>query len=593
MLLGLQGRKIMLQDFNRKKTLEELRESRRLAQEYKNVSEKLERKYGSVDYGKAKIERLEEEKAKALVVQQKIGILSKLASFFHKGKYYEVNQQIETYEKELSTGKKEWENLNEEKEKLEESKKELGAKKEAKKMPECLREVNGTLVITDEDVGLGEDCLEQNASQVDSKAKVLVHCTNFFPKDKVILSSYDGGKLNARKMEYHGVKKRVNSLHHRHEVHFTMNNRVENTSAGEGNWDSPTYMIIERYDVHQDEMERISPSDAWTKGTSMQLSDDAVILVKWQARNHLPIPDEDREKYPIIYYDGDPTTCLRNFLRLNNYDIVKTERNDPSHSCSSRALQENGLNNRDFSINFMKDNTFFSKELPILSKEEMAQITDIGKTSAPFIMSGGQEYLCLKDKDISEDKQETYFKVANFVISSGAKKTGDGRYTFKSDEEVLKEIEELKDNPEILPTCMDIDLVDEIFKMQQQVAEQYANMPRPALEQIKGMSLQDLYQFKNQLACETVQETLEENTEMIAKNDVIVLKIFENYDSETENKMRNGDEIRYQQLGMQFQSFEKNLDKASIVGNIGKSFDDFRKQIEEIKERTMEELSKE
>lgn len=262
LLLGLQRRKIMLQDFNGKETLEKLRESKRLAQEYKSVSEKLERNYVSIDYRKAKMERLEGEKAKALVVQQKIGIFSKLASLFHKGKYYEVKQQIEAYQKELSTSQKEWEKLKEEKRKLEESKKEFSAKKETKKMPECLKEVSGTLVITEEDVGLGENGLEQNASQVDRKAKVLVHCTNFFPKDKVILSSYDGGKLNARKMEYRGVKKRMNALHHRHEVHFTMNNRVENTSAGEGNWDSPIYMIIERYDAHQDEMECISPSDA-------------------------------------------------------------------------------------------------------------------------------------------------------------------------------------------------------------------------------------------------------------------------------------------------------------------------------------------
>ena len=121
----------MLQDFDSKKTLEKLRESRILEQEYKSVSEKLEKKYVSANYMKAKMERFEEEKA--LVEQQKISIFSKLASLFHKGKYYEAKQKIEEHERELNTSKKEWENLKEEKKKLEESKKAIRCGKRSKK----------------------------------------------------------------------------------------------------------------------------------------------------------------------------------------------------------------------------------------------------------------------------------------------------------------------------------------------------------------------------------------------------------------------------------------------------------------------------
>lgn len=582
----------MLQDFDIKSTLEKLREFQKLEQEHIKVTNVLNKTYASHWLKKDIRSMLEEEKSRSLVVRQKASIFSKFASFFHIGKYYRINQNIAAQEAELRAVEEECKKLEEKEKKLERYKRMLEMEKESKKMPESIREENGIIVITDKSIGdVKKEVNEiQDSSQVEAKRKVLVHCTNFFPNNNMILSNYDGGKIISGVTEYHGVQKEIHRLHHRHEVHCTINNRVKNTGAGEGNWNNPSYIIIDRYDLHENEMESTGPSDAWTKGNSIRLSDDSVIMVRIQDKDKLPIQDEELDKYNIIYYDGDATTCLRKFLRLNDYDIFHTDANSNSHARSSRMEQERGLESRNLAINFVKDNTYFSKEPPIFSASEIAQITDVGicaAVRASHIISPRQEILCCETKEIPKDKEESYSRVANFVIGTGMKKTEDGRYTFKSDEEIIEIIEALRADRDALPGFIDVDLIYEVFEMQQRLAERYAMTPLPSVEEFNSMSLQELYKFENQLACEAVQAILPGDISMISRDEHIDIRIYVVDCPEINKKIKASDGIQ----SVSEKTLQRSLDGTSKVGDIKNYLDEFIKKVEEIKERSVQDLT--
>ena len=606
----------MLQDFSIDKTLQDLREYSRILQECQSLLEESRQTSVSSIAKKIRRETLEKEKQNKLMVREKYGIFSRIAnifgeiaSAFHIGKYYEAKQLSISKQQELERVIEECEQLAQKEAELERRIAEIVSQKDAKSMPECMREEQGRVVITDKKTELSERDLVKNTTTVEPSKKVLIHCTNFFPMDNKILSSYDGGKIGTTVKEYHGVAKETSALIHRHEVHFTINNRVENTGAGEGNWDNPSYIIIDGYDVHQDEMESDCPSDAWTKGTSMQLSKSAVIMVRLQDKDKLPISPEEMKYYNIIFYDGDATRCLRNFLRLNDYDIFNTDPNCPIHAYSNRMIQEKGANERDLAINFVRDNTHFSKELPIFSEEEIAQIVDIGCINTAGVISNTQLRLCSGGRyDVNgEDyrnileyfeavkdmgnKREQYRNVANFIICSGMKITEDGRYTFSSDDEIFHTIESLKQDTETLPEGIDVNLINKIFEMQQELSRRHKCMELPPIEEFSSMPLQELYRFKNQLACEALQKTLPEHTQMsYGKKGVTISKVeLKSEEEEFGKRVSPEDGIYYTEFG-NMGLFEKIIAGTTSASNAGKILADFKLLIEQIKTREVVDL---
>ncbi len=594
----------MLQDFSSDNILQGLREAERIKQEYNKVVDKLhetERLRNEKYRRKATLER---EMTQALIVKKTTSIFSKLASIFRVGEYYEAMQLVKAKEEELARITTECEQIAEEEGKLEVCEEVLAREKEAVSMPEYIREEQGRILITDKNTGLGSYSLVINSDTVEPFKKVLVHCTNFFPIDNKILSSYDGSKIGTVVKEYHGVAKETSALIHRHEVHFTINNRVENTGAGEGNWDNPSYMIIDGYDVHRDEMESDCPSDAWTKGTSMQLSNSAVIMVRLQDKDKLPISPEEMKIYNIIFYEGDATTCLRNFLRLNNYDIFHTDANFAGHAHSNRIIQERGANERDLAINFVRDNTHFSKALPTFSEEEITQIVDIGCINTAGVISNTQLRLCSggrydvefsKGSDILEyfkaledmkNKREQYRNVANFVICSGMKIAEDGRYTFSSDDEIFNTIESLTQDTETLPANIDVSLINKIFEMQQELSRRHKGKELPPIEEFSSMPLQELYRFQNQLACEALQKTLPEHTQMSYGKKGVTISIAQLKSDEEDiaKRVRTEDGIYYTEFG-NMGLFEKIIDGATNASDVGKIFDDFEQLVKQIRVR--------
>ncbi len=577
----------MLQDFSVKRAVADIQSRKALEQEIQRLLKKAPSIEGDLNFKKDLIKIYEEESSKALVVKQKAGIFSRIASLFRRGNYFNASRQIAEKEQQLKDLQSEVAKLEGKQAALSESlNKKNQELSQTPEMPGCMQEVDGELVITDKAMGLIQPSELANSTQVEPGKKVLVHCTNFFPKDNVILSDYNGEKIGYPvTMEYHGVKKEVRNLVHRHEVHCTINNRVENTGAGEGKWDNPSYIVIDRYDVHQDEIESYNPSDTWTKGTNIKLSKNAVIMVRLQDKGKIPVHKDDLDKYNIVYYDGDPTFCLKNFLKINGYEIFQTDPNYPGHSASARHDAEYFLGNRDRAINFVKDNTYFPNEPHVFSVEELAPIVDVGVANigTNYLISPEQETLCLGNRELSKDQKLEYLKVAKFVIGSGLRRTEDGGYTFASDEEVLSDIKCIRERPEELPNSIDTDLVNEIFEMQQEYARKYAKLPRPSFDQISSMQLGELYQFKNQLACETLQSVVPFDANLVGSKTHVSLKIDGSDITDIAKKVRVEDGIHCDDFG----NLGMNLGLYAQAENVPKAYSLLEKKKEEIRNRSV------
>lgn len=443
---------------------------------------------------------------------QNATIINKFLKNFKLGKSYKNDIEIQKIIKEKQKLEKELEENKNQKTIISNKEKSLQNQKEtaSEEINKCIKEEDGRLVITDEDYV--KEFTDKPYEDIDIDKKVLVHSTRLFPKNHMLLTSYDGNKIENNYKEYRGTKKKVSAISHRHTLHFTINNRVENTSNGEGNWDDRIYMIVDQLKPIKNKIERENPSDSWT-GESIKLSNEAVILVKLQEKDKLK--NEDLNGYKICYYDGDPIKCLRNFLKINNYDVIETNPNDPVHSCDERSAQEEILTNRDYIINYIKDNKCLGKDIPILSEKEMAIIGDIyskhhnllGYTLETFITSE-------MEKDFNcKFKKEELFRIASFIIYTGVHKTEDGKYTFASDEKVYETLEKFEnmkyaDKP-ITIDKEQLDLIKEVYNLREELHKEYEEQKHPSFEEIASMQVKDLYKFENQLALETLQKSIE------------------------------------------------------------------------------------
>lgn len=583
----------MLSDFDSKKILEELNEINRAKEERKSIEEQLEAIKGKRENLEKEKDQFEHEKNLALVETKKSNIFSRIASIFHRGKYYMMKQRIETRENSIRNTENRIQELDEKERELIAKKNNLQGIIDSKQLPGCISEEFGRVVIT-EKINPDEKTQEVYGENLPFQDRVLIHSTNFFPREHKILSSYDGQKKVSANVEYYGVPKKVIVPSTRHEVHFTINNRVKDTGGlGEGDWKNPSYIIVDDYMAHEHEMEHVSASDAWTNGKSMSLSPNAVILVDINKKSELSSQDENMGSYNIIYYDGDATKCLQNFLKLNNYQIAYTDARDGAHNISLRMKQEEGTFARNVAINFMRDNSYNLRDAFELSPDEIAQVVDIAVTSVkriPVVFSNIQ----LQDNvKIPNGKEKTYKEIADFIIASGLKKNNNGMYTFKSDDEIIEDIIAVEDSVDIraskqrLPDCVDLDLIEEVFTLQQQLAKQHELADRPTFEEISQMPITEMFKFRNQLAGEVFSENLPQWTYMTGLEDSkVALNVSKREIEDMSEKIKSEDRITYAKAGYEFAIYTMEIDaKSKKVSDVSKLFEDFERRIQEIKDR--------
>ena len=515
----------MLKDFNPSTMLEEEKQKQerlKTITEEKNKAKELRIELDTtINTQEKQANELNSQIENLQTENQNATIINKFLKNFKLGKSYKNDIEIQKIIKEKQKLEKELEENKNQKTIISNKEKSLQNQKEtaSEEINKCIKEEDGRLVITDEDYV--KEFIDKPYEDIDIDKKVLVHSTSLFPKNHMLLTRYDSNCTETYHRDYRGVEKIVKGLYHRHTLHFTINNRVQNTSFGEGNWDDKIFMVVDQLKPIKNKIEREDPSDSWT-GESIKLSNEAVILVKLQEKDKLK--NEDLNGYKICYYDGDPIKCLRNFLKINNYDVINTNKNDIEHSASLRCEQESLLLNRDFLINYMKDNKYLTRETPILSKEEMAILIDLACSNDVC------ERICFSDslKSKAEEIRKMIFPekeklelleqreldtLIGFVITMGVHKTEDGKYTFASDEKVYETLEKFEnmkygDKP-ITIDKEQLDLIKEVYNLREELHKEYEEQKHPSFEEIASMQVKDLYKFENQLSLETLQKSIE------------------------------------------------------------------------------------
>lgn len=511
----------MLKDFNPSTMLEEEKQKQErlktLTEENNKAKELRIELDTTINTQEKQANELNSQIEKLQTENQNATIINKFLKNFKLGKSYKNDLEIQKIIKEKQKLEKELEENKNQQTIISNKEKSLQNQKEtaSEEINKCIKEEDGRLVITDEDYV--EKFIDKPYEDIDIDEKVLVHSTSLFPKNHMLLTRYDSSNyMDNYDRRYRGVEKIVKGLYHRHTLHFTINNRVENTSKGEGKWDDKIYMVVNQLKPIKNKIEREDPSDSWT-GESIKLSNEAVILVKLQEKDKLK--NEDLNGYKICYYDGDPIKCLRNFLKINNYDVIKTDPNDPAHSVSLRNDQESLLLNRDLLINYMKDNKYLTKEIPILSKEEMAILIDLAcsndiceRVSFSTKVKEIRKMIFPEKEKLERSEQKELDTLIGFIIKMGVHKTEDGKYTFASDEKVYETLEKLentkyKDKTEMI-SKEQLDLIKEVYNLREELHKEYEEQKHPSFEEIAPMQVKDLYKFENQLSLETLQKSI-------------------------------------------------------------------------------------
>ena len=214
----------------------------------------------------------------------------------------------------------------------------------------------------------------------------------------------------------------------------------------------------------------------------------------------------------------------------------------------------------------MMDNSYYSKEAPILSRAEIAQLIDIASPSG--FLNNSQLQLLASTYNIPNDMLD----IASFVISSGMIKS-DEKYTFKSDEEIFENLSYLYNNPNSLPSFVDTDLIYDVFSAYEDLRKSYENVEYPPFEEYCSLSLEDLFKFKNQLACEALCDYMRnKNLSMVGRPDCTTLRIYENINDDLSEEAKKLDNIKCAKFFDTSFEFSTNIDNSTTVSELGREF---------------------
>lgn len=413
----------------------------------------------------------------------------------------ELKDAIRQKEFELNEAEKTIESLNEEVEKL----KSIIQKLSSQLNMELGNEIqlnDGVLTITD----------AKRTSKIpkDSSKKIIVHCTDFFPKNKTIVNNYEGNKPFTIPIKYNDVTKMVKVISHRHSVHFATNGVVEATGDGMGSWDQKKYIIIEPLAPHKDQFICTSINDAWVYG-SMALTGKPILLVRADAYDS--IPQEEIGNYFVIKYDGNYVKCLNNVLSILGVKKYDLEPNDVSHSVSLEMGVERSSNARHAITNYMKNNSWDGKtnitfnEQELFHMYELVNINSIKTLLSPYGLSkyfNNNVYLAISEfaKELNIDEN-----FINFIMSFGIIKTGDN-YSFMNDDDlhdsVKKMVDELKDIKDVnakrekFKTFYDFGFIKKLYDRYVQYKKKNSDTKSETSSFDPDMTCKELYKFENQ-----------------------------------------------------------------------------------------------
>ncbi|MFI3307358.1 MAG: hypothetical protein R3Y21_02205 [Mycoplasmatota bacterium] len=216
---------------------------------------------------------------------------------------------------------------------------------------------DGFLVVSDA-INLNEK-IHQLPKETPDVEKILVHATNFYPKDKKILSRYDANVVyNIDELLIDKTPIRIEVKSQRRTVHFSVNSSVESTNNSlYGSWDMMKFIILEPYALHKKEIVGGSMNDTFTKSTT--LSDQAVLIIREDELSNLT--EEQKEEFDIVLYKGqDFSVCVNNVIKMLDYPVHKRYHDDVIHAVSKEGDIENKLDNQELFMGFIK---FYGKSI--------------------------------------------------------------------------------------------------------------------------------------------------------------------------------------------------------------------------------------
>lgn len=456
---------------------------------------------------KEEIDKITSELNQIFEEIKKCSMFDRIAEKLKLGKKYQLNINFKKLKDEIEKAYDRYYEYKNNTEKELESRKEALEKtyKEYEKVPEYIDIKDENLVITDKS---NEELPKFNLSNEEFKKepnKILVHVTNFFPKNHTILNQYSANVIGRTEVKYNGFKEKVPHIFHRHTIHFTVNTVV--TSHEFGNWDDCRFVIIDGYKEHENELHG-SRNDTWIIN-NVNLSKNATILVNINDKEKLK--NENLEDYNIIYYDGERDKCFDNYLRLNQYKKIAGEARDGGHYNSISMQQEKMCNKRDAILNFISNNKYLSQDIPVITQEEailffdvlLQNVSDVVNTDDIILQQLPEKY---RSHDMNQNAVEE-------LIQLGFHKTSDNMYTFDSDEKIRENIQKYKEcqSNKVLINFADTESIDELLKLHPQYMEN--KRKEEELNQILSMKLSDIFKPENR----SLLYTLEHYTSKISK----------------------------------------------------------------------------
>lgn len=422
--------------------------------------------------------------------------LKGIKNFIFNGK--ETRKKRKDILEEQENIKKEIDKLNQN---ISDSEKQLFGLKSQIESFNNLEDDKNTCLKVDDGVLLVDDSEEKEIIPIANEKDVIIHCTNFFPKEKTIISSYDGNLRINDNYEYKGVTKEMSIPSQRQTVHFTRNSIVQ--SHLYGNWDEIKYVIIEPFETHKDQFaNKESTSDSWIRG-SVKLGNNPIILIKED--EYEKVPKEELNGFTVIKFRGDKEKCAKKIMRLlgiNPIDLIST----PTHSNSLDHRIEQTLFNRAKYINFFNNNTWDGKTPISFSLEELFKIYDISNYENSFNGS------CINWFNNSPDKFN------NFLVTFGFIKDGD-KYTIKSAEQFQKEMIEIdrkinenpKENEQIIMNYYDSnkDKDPDITKKLEEHVNKENSKSITNVEIDSSLTTKELFKFGNEDIARTIINNIE------------------------------------------------------------------------------------
>ena len=381
----------------------------------------------------------------------------------------------------------------------------------------------------------------------------LVHVTDFFPNNGIILNNYEGNKQFQHEVIYDGVSKIVDYVSNRRSVHFTINTKVEDNDGG--SWGDMKYIIIEPLSNHVGEIIHKNPNDSWTN-SSFKISDKAILLVKKDEYEKLS--PQQLENFNIIKFNNNPTTSLENILKMLGVKLHDINPKDASHSHSIEMAIEESCDYRNRVLQYMFNNNMNKDSMVTFNtKKDILTYLDI-YSQQPYLGSGiATSSGYTMSLRVLSQKYSIKEEFLNMIISSGIVYNSDTATTsFKQYDEFYdlnKKVLSLNDINEqvgILEREYNLDSIKQLQDDYNDFINQKENTTNEINADINSMSTKDLFDIKNMSAARQVLNVLAEKATSVDErvpetvyltNDGCVIKyeIFYRYMSLNKEYLKN------------------------------------------------------